>query len=152
MESGSQMIANLLKHAHSGLRWIVLIALVWAIFNAFTKWRGQQDFKPADKGLNLFAMISVHLQFTLGLLLYFVSPKVVFAAESMKDPLFRFFLVEHLTIMLIGLVVVTIGHGRSKRATESALKFKTTFIFYLIGLVLILAGIPWPPKHGAGWF
>ncbi|MTI22587.1 cytochrome B [Fulvivirga sp. RKSG066] len=142
---------DILRHAHSGLRWLVLIALVIAIFNAFSK-KGK-PFTSGDKKLSLFALIFTHLQFVIGLILYFVSPKVVFAGTSMKSEVLRFYLVEHSLIMILAIVLITIGYSKAKRATIDAKKFKTIGIFYLIGLLLILAGIPWPFRDlGAGWF
>ena len=39
----------------------------------------------------------------------------------------------------------------SKRKTKSKDKFMFTWIFFLIGLLSILGGIPWG-IHGAGWY
>lgn len=144
---------EILRHAHSGLRWFVLIALILAIINAIGKTNGLKPFTDKDKKLGLFALIFTHLQFVIGLLLYFMSPKVVFAAASMKSDVLRFFLVEHALLMLIAVVLITIGYSRAKRAATDAKKFKSILIFYLIGLILILVGIPWPfIDYGAAWF
>ena len=145
---------GILVHAHSGLRWLVLIALLWAIGNAFMKWRGEKAFLPSDRKLNASALGITHLQVILGLILYFISPKVIFESGSMKDGMLRFFLVEHITMMLIAVVLITIGNSRAKKATEDVKKHKTTFIFFLIGLLIMLASIPWPfiEKYKAGWF
>lgn len=140
-----------LVHLHSGLRWIALILIIIAIVNAATKMNGQRDFTDKDKRWNLLALIGVHIQLVLGLVLYVMSPKVSFVSGMMKDAQLRFFTVEHIAMMLIGIILITIGYSRSKRQTEAGPKFKTTFWFYLIGLVLILSRIPWPGTYGAGW-
>jgi len=143
---------NILVHAHSGLRWIVLILLLLAIGNSLIKWLGKKPFGAGDQKINLFAMSSTHLQFLIGLVLYFISPKVIFEAEAMKNPTMRFFLVEHLSIMILAIAAITIGYSRAKRISEDGKKFRTAFIFFLIGLILILAGIPWPFQgYGTGW-
>ena len=143
----------MLKHSHSGIRWIVLILLIAAIVNAFMKWQGGKEFKDSDKKLNLFALTGTHIQFLLGLGLYFVSPKVIFSGESMKNAVNRFFLVEHSSMMLLAILLITIGYARSKRQSDSSKKFKTSFIFYLIGLAIILFSIPWPGGNlGGSWF
>ena len=147
------MLYMILKHAHSGFRWLVLFLLVAAFVNAFLKWRGAKTYSATDRKLGLFAMIFTHIQFVGGFVLYFISNRVVFSAESMKVAVNRFFLVEHPLMMLIAIGVVTIGYSRAKRATTDMGKFKATFWFYLIGLALILAGIPWPSQgYGTGWF
>lgn len=147
-----QLMYSMLQHSHSGLRWIVLILLVVAIVNGLMKWQGGKTFTAGDKKIGLFAMTAVHIQFLLGLILYFISPKVIFDGASMKDPMLRFYLVEHISMMLLAVGLITVGYSRAKRAASDTSKFKTTFIFYLIGLILILAAIPWPPRFGAGWF
>lgn len=144
---------NMLKHAHSGLRWLVLAFLVIAIIGALMNWMSKKPYSGSSTTMNKLALIFTHVQVVLGLALYFISPKVVMAGSSMKDSILRFFLVEHLVMMLIAAVVITIGHARQKRKTTDLAKHKTVFWFYLIGLIIILAGIPWPFQgYGASWF
>jgi hypothetical protein len=56
--------------------------------------------------------------------------------------------------MLIAVVLITIGYSKSKRANTAVEKFKPIKIFYLIGLIIILASIPWPFRAnlGGAWF
>ena len=144
----------MLKHAHSGLRWVVLALLLVAIVNALSKWRGGKQYTDGDRKITLFTMISAHVQLILGLILYFfLSPAVQFNENTMADKVLRFYSVEHLTIMLLAIAVITIGYSKAKKKLESAQKFRSVFVYYLIGLILILAGIPWPFRFpGAGWF
>ena len=145
---------NGLTHAHSGLRWFLLIALLYAIFNAFRKWQSGAAYTESDRKAGLFAFIFSHIQLLIGLVLYFISPKVgSFSAEVMREPVSRFFTVEHMSMMILGIILISIGHIRAKKQTDSTKKFKTTFIFYLIGLIVILSRIPWPfQQYGASWF
>lgn len=138
---------------HSISRWLVLALLVYAIVNALLK-KNSGKFEKSDKMINLFAMVIVHIQVTLGLILYFTSPKVVFAAGWMKVAQARFFGMEHILMMLIAAVLITIGRRKSENATDSVLKHKRILVFYVIGLLIILAGIPWPGlrSFGSGWF
>ncbi len=143
---------NGLVHAHSGLRWIVLILLIVAIFNAFSK-KKTGIYSEGDRKLALFTMISTHVQFLVGLVLYFISERVVFSGDSMGNDFYRFYLVEHALMMLIAIVLITVGHSKSKKAADGAAKFKAISIFYLIALILILAAIPWPFRElGGSWF
>lgn len=147
------MLYMILKHAHSGFRWLVLLFLVVAIVNALRNWNGTRPASDTERKMNLFALIFTHLQLIGGLVLYFISSKVVFSGESMKIAMNRFFLVEHPFMMLIGIVLITIGYSRAKRADNPSSAARRIFWFYLIGLVLILAGIPWPSKgFGTAWF
>jgi hypothetical protein len=118
---------------------------------ALLKWRSNAPYTDGGRKLNLFTMISMHVQLLIGLALFFMSDKVNFS--QMKDAMYRFFSVEHTTMMLIAILLVTIGHSKSKKATEEAKKHKTIFIFYGLALLLVLAAIPWPFRGwGNGWF
>lgn len=136
-----------LKHAHSGLRWVVLILLVAAIAQAFSKKNTLLD--NGNRKLAMFAMISVHIQLLIGLVLYFISPLVVFGETTMSDTITRFYTVEHLVGMLIAIALITVGHSKAKKSGS----FKPVLTFYGIALVLILASIPWPFRNlGGSWF
>lgn len=148
---------NILHHAHSGLRWVVLILVLVTIFKAFSGMSGNKTFTAGDKKLALFALMSVHIQLLLGLILYVmvITADGFDFGASMKDPLLRFFSVEHITGMLIAVALITVGYSKSKRASSDKLKFKNLAIFFTIGLIIILAMIPWPFMSkfaGFKWF
>ncbi len=136
-----------LLHSHSGLRWVLLLLLVVTIFKAFGS-RGS-GFAEGDKKISLFTLITTHLQAVIGLGLYFLSPKVQFSSSTMGNSMLRFFTMEHTLMMLIAIILITIGHRHAKAGNA-----KKVFTFYLIGLLVILASIPWPFRTalGAGWF
>lgn len=144
---------NGLLHAHSGLRWIALILLIVAILNALIS-KGKNSYAKKDKMINLFAMIMMHTQLLIGLILYFISPKVLFVKGWMKVEMTRFFGMEHLLIMLIGIVVITIGRKKAEKLSNANAKHSKIVVWYTIGLLIILAGIPWPFREALGgqWF
>jgi membrane protein DedA with SNARE-associated domain len=141
---------EILTHTHSGLRWVALILIVFAIYNSITA----KEFTKREKLINLFSMVSLHTQLLLGLVLYFISPRISFASGWMKDASFRFYGMEHLAGMLIAVALITIGYVKSKKGTSPAAIYKPIKLFYMIGLILILASIPWPFRAnlGGGWF
>jgi len=140
-------------HIHSGLRWLVLLFILAAIVNAGIKLTSKSSSNCNDCAFNRLTLIFMHLQLVLGLVLYFISPKVVFGAASMKDSLLRFFLVEHIGLMIIAVILVTIGYVKSDRAVDEFKKHKQILVYYSIALLLILVSIPWPFRGlGAGWF
>lgn len=145
----------MLVHAHSGLRWIALLLIVIAVFNALSKLKSS-DYTEGSRKLNLFAMVFYHVQFLLGWILYFTSSKVLFFEGWMKanDGAYRFFNLEHSLMMTIAFVLLTIGHSKSKKAATPQKKHKIIATFYTIALILILAGIPWPFRSalGGSWF
>ncbi len=144
---------SILIHTHSGLRWVALVLIVGAIINSMLS-KSRNTYEKKDKLLNLFAMISLHLQLTIGLILYFVSDKVQFSAGWMKNTLLRFYGMEHVLLMLLAIIIVTIGRRKAENASEAAQKHGKIMVWYAIGLLLILAGIPWPFRAtlGGGWF
>ena len=138
-----------LLHAHSGLRWIVLLLIIINVVNALGGLTGNKVFTDRDKKLSLFALIFTHLQAVLGIILFFLDDsKVQFNENTMSNDVIRFYTVEHTLMMLIAVILVTIGNRSAKVG-----RVKQVFWYYFIALVLILAAIPWPFRDlGAGWF
>jgi hypothetical protein len=143
----------MLTHTHSGLRWIALVMIIWAIINAILR-KNSGEFSKNDKILNLLAMLTLHIQLVLGLVLYFFSGKVNFSRGWMKQELFRFYGMEHFAGMLAAIVLVTIGYSKAKRSEAAIQKHKYTLRFYALGLILILVFIPWPFRTAllGNWF
>ncbi len=133
------MFYTALLHSHSALRYVALVLILLAILQAFAALSSNKPYTEGNRKLNLFAMISVHLQLVIGLILYFISPAVDFS--KMSDPVFRYWNVEHITSMILAIALITIGHSRSKKAVEAKLKHRAIGIFYTIALVIILVAI-----------
>jgi hypothetical protein len=100
-----------------------------------------------DDRFALFTLIFVHTQLILGFILYFTSPLVSQGLQdmsaAMKNPVLRFWVVEHLVGMLVSIALITIGRVASKKKLESKTKHRTIFIYFTIGLILMIAVIPW---------
>lgn len=137
---------EILVRSHSGLRWVALILLLVAIFNAVAS-KSKGHYLKKDKMINLFAMVFLHVQLLLGLILYFISPKVVFVEGWMKVSQARFFGLEHILIMILAIVLVTIGRKKAEKESNAAKKHGKIALWYFIGLVLIFASIPWPFRN-----
>ncbi len=143
-------------HAHSGLRWVVLVLLLLAIIKGFRGFSGNKKFTPGTKKLFMFAMVSCHIQLVLGLILYFTSDAVDLDNLFAND-ITRFYGLEHIVGMILAIVIITIGYSTSKRASTDKKKYRRVAICYTIGLLLILGSIPWPfmqkfQNLGLGWF
>ena len=133
---------------HSVLAYAVLALLLVAVLNALKGFMSKNDYSPRDFKLTLWALIATHTQVVLGLVLYFISPLGIksFSANGaavMKDATLRLYAVEHISVMLIAAVILTIGYSKQKRTEDSTTKFKRISIFYGLALVLILSRIPW---------
>jgi len=134
---------------HSWWAYLTLFIVLIATLNALAGFFGNKDYQPKDFRLSLFALIVTHIQFLIGLLLFFVSPSGMKSisnngmGEVMKDSTLRLYAVEHPMVMILTVVFITIGYSKHKRKLVSKPKFKVLTIFYTIALVLMLSRIPW---------
>ena len=128
---------------HSGIRYIVILLFALALIMALVGLFGRRSYTEANRKVNLFSMISAHIQLLTGLILYFVSPKVMYSnmAAAMKDPIIRYWTVEHLVMMLFAVILITIGHSRSKKAIDAVNKHRAIALFYGLALLVILLAI-----------
>ena len=132
---------TLLRESHSGLRYIVLLLLVIAFLVAYKGVLFKTPYSESTRKLNLFALISVHLQLVIGLLLYFVSPLVQFDKASLSDKLIRYWTTEHIVMMILAIALITIGYSRSKKALTPATKHRSIVLFFGMGLLVIIFAI-----------
>lgn len=129
------------KNFHSGLRYIVFILLLLAIIQSLVGWLGKKPYTEGNRKTNLFAMISAHTQLLIGLVLYFLSPLVQFAGSTMKNTELRYWTVEHISMMIIALALITVGHSRSKKAKTPEAKHRAIAVFYILGGIIIVIAI-----------
>ena len=133
-----------LVHLHNLLRWVVLIAMLFAIVQLLLK----KDALKASKVL----LISAHSTLVLGLYQYFFGPmgfKLIQAAGmkvAMASSAIRFWAIEHISSMLIAIILITIGHIKYKKGGAP----NTTLILYILALLLIFTAIPWPFRAEIG--
>lgn len=128
---------------HSGWAYLALLVIAIAAINAFSGWFSKREFTAKDKRIALFGLIATHLQLVIGFVLYFLSQKGLESFGQMEDAELRLTSLEHPLLNILAIVLITIGWSRHKKAVVSDLKFKSIFVFYLLGLILILARIPW---------
>ncbi len=129
---------SILKSAHSGWRYIVLILLVIAVINALSGWFGKKNYTEGNRKLNVFTLISAHIQFLIGLVLYFLSP---LTKLPMSDAIGRYFKAEHTAMMIVAIVLITVGNAKSKRVADAVDKHRNIAIFFGLALVLIVVSI-----------
>lgn len=138
-----------LTHLHNLLRYAIVILLIVTVLKSFIGWFGKKEYSAGDNKLSLFLFISAHLQLVIGLVLYFISPVVEIAraqpmAEMMKNAVWRFWAVEHLLSMIIGIAIITLGRIMAKKATNDGAKFRRQAIYFTLAMVIIFSAIPWP--------
>jgi len=131
-----------IQSVHSILAYAALGLLVLASINAIFGLTSKKLFTDKDLRLSLFTLIICHIQLLVGLILYFVSPLGLEQLGNMSDSA-RPLSLEHPLTNIIALVLITIGWSKHKKEESNNGKFKKIAIFYTIGLILLLAMIPW---------
>lgn len=134
---------KLFLETHSGFRYVVMILLIAALINAFAGWFGGRNYSKNNQRLNLFTLISAHIQLLLGIILYFLSPFVALnnMGAAMKDNTLRYWTVEHIFMMIIAIVLITVGYSKSKKLLNSAAKHRTIAVFFGLAFIIIIAAI-----------
>jgi hypothetical protein len=133
---------------HSYLRWLVILAGLMAVGRALAGTFGRKPWTPADDRAGFWFVTALDLQVLLGILMYvFMSPFTHQAfgdfGAAMKNAALRFWAVEHMAGMLIGLALVHVGRVRTRK-TDSLRRHKVAAIFFGLALAIILGSIPWP--------
>ncbi len=132
---------------HSWLRWLVLGLGIFALYTNYRGWKMGMNYEGLYKQINTWFLASLHTQLVLGLSLYFGLSdmmKNIFAdfGASMKSADTRFWSVEHIAGMVIGIALAQIGSIKAKRALDGATSYRTAFYWFTAALVLILLMIP----------
>ncbi|WP_022824639.1 hypothetical protein [Hymenobacter norwichensis] len=131
---------------HSLGRWAVLGGLVYGIIRAYRGWLGNQPFTSLDNTVRHSVATVAHVQLMLGYALYFVTPllQTFHLRDTEHDPGTLFFGFQHVVVMTVAVVVLTIGSARAKRQPSSAAQFRTMALWFTAALLLIFLAIPWP--------
>ena len=142
-----------LLFVHSWLRWFVILSGITALGGAVGGVTTRRAWLPGDSlRFSLFTH-SLDLQLVIGLILYvFLSPVTRSGFESMqltmRDPILRFFVVEHLVGMVVAVTLANIGRARARRAADALARHRAVLIFGGLALVAVLLSIPWPGMAG----
>lgn len=142
------MMYTYLLTTHSLLRWAVVFSLCFAIIHAFIGFNKKRPFNRRDNAIRHWTATIAHIQLIVGMTLFIKSPVVkhfwsnLSLARDNFDALFYGFI--HIFLMLTAIVFITIGSALAKRKQMDSEKFKTIFIWYFIGILIIFIAIPWP--------
>jgi len=153
-------MATGLVHLHNLLRWVILILLIISILKSYSGWQNKKRLSQGDKKIWFFTMIAAHITLLLGLIQWLAGRYGMFTSalpqgtSMMKDKFYRFYWLEHPLTMIIAILLITLGRGMVKKSVSDTEKYRKAFWFFLLALVLILIGIPWPFREivGRPWF
>ncbi|MGH2563141.1 MAG: hypothetical protein ACRDE8_04320 [Ginsengibacter sp.] len=142
---------------HNLLRWLIIIFGIWTVLSAISGLSGKREFTASDGRSNFFFMLFMDIQLLVGLGLYFSGvwfDELKHLGDAMKDANLRFFTMEHEVMMIIAWILVHMGRVMVKKASLSSVKFKKSFLFFGIALLLILIATPWPFRQAVArpWF
>jgi hypothetical protein len=130
-----------LLHTHSLLRYFILIMLVVVVATAVVKWLQRKPFTSWDNKVSLYLLIFTHLQLLVGLALYAISPNVQFNAYTMKERMLRYWTVEHITLMLLVVALVTVSRISLKKTEDDRLKHQRTWLYNGMALLFALLSL-----------
>lgn len=131
-------------HLHNIMRWVVVLAAVAAIVMAWVGVFNRSAWTKPNANVGRLFSISFDVQVLIGILLYaWLSPITTTAFSNMgavmSNSVQRFFVVEHLLLMVVAAVLVHIGVARGRK-TNATLQ---PAIFYTVALIAVIAAIPW---------
>lgn len=131
---------------HSWLRWIIIIFLCIVLFRAFSGFTKKTPYTKFDNISSVILLASTHLQVLLGFWLYFfLSPLTDTPTQNfMKNPILRYWKLEHFFMMIVFLVLVQVGRIMTKKSTSNVGKHKKTLLFSFFAFAVLAFSIPWP--------
>ena len=132
-------------YLHSILRYFILLFALIVVVQSLMGMLGKRKFKPINKQSALVLLIFCDLQALLGIVLYYLTgmTNLFSSGDVMKDPVKRFWAVEHGFGMIVAIVLVHMGYSVTKKLMDDDRKFKRLFWFVFIALIIIMATIPW---------
>ncbi len=130
-----------LLHTHSLLRYFVVLMLLITVIGSLLKWASNKPYGRLDDKASLYLLIFTHLQLLAGLFLYMVSPFVQFNSNTMSEKTTRYWTVEHITLMLLAIALITVARIRTKNAPDARSKHLRTWMLNGIALLIILVSI-----------
>jgi hypothetical protein len=129
---------EILRSAHSGWRYVVILLLLAAFITALSGFTGKKAFTEGNRKLAVFALISSHIQLLMGLLLYFMNDWYKLDSSVASN---RYWKMEHIAMMAIAVILITVGNAKSKKAVDGVAKHKSIFMFFGIALLIITVAI-----------
>src|SRR5699024_11093630 len=106
---------------HSYCAYLDMLLVLIATLNPLSVVFSKKEFTAKDFRIALFALIVTHIQFLIGIIIYFVSPfgtkniSSIGMGEVMKDSISRLYVMEHPLMMLIAIILITIGFSKHKK-------------------------------------
>ena len=132
---------------HNLVRWLVLAAGVWAVLRSWRGWSQRGTWTERDSGAVRLFVNTLSLQFAVGVVVYATSPLIRHAlgdmGAAMRTADVRYFVVEHVSVMLAAIAIAHIGAARVRRAASDSARFQTATIWMGVALAAAAGFVPW---------
>lgn len=123
----------ILREAHSGWRYIVLLVIGLALLKFLIGWLGKQQWGKFDRILGIATPIVIDIQWLLGLILWIMQQRWLGGSALVSW--------EHPTTMTLALIAAHIGWSRAKRSTTDTAKYQAAFLGFLVAGLLVAVGV-----------
>jgi hypothetical protein len=141
------MVYRLILILHNWMRWLVLLAGVWALIRAFSGWLTNRPWTGIDRRAGLLFGIAVDIQFLLGLPLAFLSRLVTAAlgdlSAAMASATLRFFPAEHIPRMVLAVIIVHAGSAAARKASADRERHRWAAWPFSAATLPMIVAIPW---------
>ena len=132
---------DIIKIVHSYWNFFTFLIILMAILNSIYGKVFSKNFVIKDLRISLFALIFSHIQLSISLILYFVSPRFHkwsnLGMGVIKNSETRLYLIERPIACIISIMLITIGWSLHKKQVDSSKKFLRIGLFYGIGFVIL---------------
>ena len=129
---------SIINTLHSYNRYLILVALVYVLYRSWTGWMGKKSFEKADNTASVALLGLAHLQLLLGLIQYFVTSAYTTGGMPISDPWVRYFKMEHISGMILAVVLIQLGRTFSKKAATDEAKHKKLAIYTTVATLIIV--------------
>lgn len=147
---------------HNLMRWVTLIAAIWALYRAYRGWFGARPWTPGDQRAGRWFALALSLQLLIGGVFYCLPESIAQLAWTnldavMREPSLRFFVIEHSVQMFVALVLAHMGSALARRGSNDADRHRRAALFFSVSLLVTFAAVPWPwtlherPLVRLGW-
>jgi len=115
---------------------LAIILIVWAIVG----WTKSKKYSLAFNRLSFVFILFLYIQLLTGLALYFfLEPESsVNLNEAASNRSLRFWVIEHVSLMLFALLLAQVGRLYIKQLTQDRRKFRAAVFYYGISFLVVL--------------
>lgn len=131
---------NFILQAHSGWRYVVLIALIVTIVKFLVGWLTSSKWSNFDTTLNRVTPIVIDVQWLLGIIVWIVGSWWQNSNATLAW--------EHPVLMTVAVLVVHFFVVRARKADSDRSRYATSLLGYLVGALIIAYGIS---RAVGGW-